>query len=157
MNFPPDQQERFLVKKGDILVCEGGESGRTAIWRGELGECYYQKAIHRLRPLVDSCCPWFLLRFMRVAADRNLLVKFTSATSITHLTREKLTEVPVPNPDIEEQRRIAERFDMVDQKLDENTSSLAKLRHLKSALMQDLLTGRVSADSVDLDSLPSIH
>jgi len=51
MDFTDDEQERFRLRPGDILICEGGEVGRTAIWRGEIEECYYQKAIHRARPL----------------------------------------------------------------------------------------------------------
>ena len=54
MDFSPEDREKFSLKKGDILVCEGGEVGRTAIWNGELELCFYQKAIHRLRPITLS-------------------------------------------------------------------------------------------------------
>ena len=51
MDFPPDSQMRYRLKPGDLLVNEGGSYiGRSAIWHGELDECYYQKALHRLRP-----------------------------------------------------------------------------------------------------------
>jgi len=43
--------DRFRLRKGDLLVCEGGEVGRAAIWDAPIDECYYQKALHRLRPL----------------------------------------------------------------------------------------------------------
>jgi len=43
--------ERFRLRKGDLLVCEGGEVGRAAIWDAPIEECYYQKALHQLRPL----------------------------------------------------------------------------------------------------------
>jgi type I restriction enzyme S subunit len=50
MNFPPSAQVRYQLKPGDLLVNEGGSYvGRSAIWRGEIEECYYQKALHRLR------------------------------------------------------------------------------------------------------------
>jgi type I restriction enzyme S subunit len=54
LDIAPDELERFTLRVGDILVCEGGEVGRTAIWRGELERCAFQKAIHRLRPLTSS-------------------------------------------------------------------------------------------------------
>src|SRR5215208_5132633 len=48
--------ERFRLRKGDLLVCEGGEVGRAAIWDAPIDECYYQKALHRLRPLRGFNC-----------------------------------------------------------------------------------------------------
>jgi type I restriction enzyme, S subunit len=42
--------QRFRLARGDLLVCEGGEVGRAAIWDEPFPECYYQKALHRLRP-----------------------------------------------------------------------------------------------------------
>jgi type I restriction enzyme, S subunit len=49
MDFQPEDADRFRLASGDVLVCEGGEVGRAAIWKGELAECYFQKAIHRVR------------------------------------------------------------------------------------------------------------
>jgi type I restriction enzyme S subunit len=48
MDFAPWERDRYLLRPGDLLVCEGGEVGRTAVWRGEIAECFYQKAIHRV-------------------------------------------------------------------------------------------------------------
>ena len=42
--------QRFRLRSGDLLVCEGGEIGRAAIGDEPIRECYYQKALHRLRP-----------------------------------------------------------------------------------------------------------
>ncbi|MFO7591107.1 MAG: hypothetical protein R6X23_09445 [Acidimicrobiia bacterium] len=46
-----DEVARYTVSDGDVPVCEGGDVGRAAIWRGASGEVAYQKALHRLRPL----------------------------------------------------------------------------------------------------------
>lgn len=55
MDFDEGARRKFRLKSGDILVNEGGSyPGRSAIWSGELDECYYQKALHRLRPLSMS-------------------------------------------------------------------------------------------------------
>ena len=46
MDFSLPEREKFSLRKGDLLVCEGGEPGRCAIWGGELIDCFYQKALH---------------------------------------------------------------------------------------------------------------
>ena len=60
MDFSLRDRLRYGLRVKDLLVCEGGEVGRTAMWLGELAECYYQKAIHRLRPLRGDQHPRFL-------------------------------------------------------------------------------------------------
>lgn len=51
MDFDEKDREILRLKTGDVLICEGGEVGRCAIWKGQLDECYYQKALHRARLL----------------------------------------------------------------------------------------------------------
>jgi hypothetical protein len=75
--------------EGDILVCEGGESGHTAIWDGAVSECYFQKAIHRLRPAGSQDDPRFFRYFMRMAFDAGMFASATAST-IKHLPAEKL-------------------------------------------------------------------
>ena len=56
MRFEKDEEERYGIKYGDLIMCEGGEPGRCAIWRDELPNMKIQKALHRIRPnteLVD--------------------------------------------------------------------------------------------------------
>lgn len=49
MHFDEDEMDRFGLKTGDVLVCEGGEPGRSAVWNGSLPQLKFQKAIHRVR------------------------------------------------------------------------------------------------------------
>jgi type I restriction enzyme S subunit len=114
MDFSDSERKKFELRPGDLLVCEGGEVGRTAIWRGEKADCYYQKALHRLRPRNGAVLPEYMLHFMKYAAERQLFAGFTSTTSIAHLTREKLATVRLPLPPLSEQRRIADILDKAD-------------------------------------------
>lgn len=115
MDFNESERVKFNLKPNDLLVCEGGEVGRTAIWHEELSSCYFQKAIHRLRPkdaaIID---PSYTFRFMQFAAGRNLFARLTSKTSIAHLTKEKLSLVKIPLPPLAEQKRIAAILDKAD-------------------------------------------
>jgi type I restriction enzyme S subunit len=146
MDFSPTEREKFSLREGDLLVCEGGDVGRTAIWRGELENCFYQKAIHRLRPKTDEANPAFMLRFMRYAKEGGQFSDFTSQSSIAHLTQEKLASMPMLLPQPDEQSEMVVRFDGIDIKIATETTHLAKLRQQKQGLMHDLLTGRVRVD-----------
>lgn len=143
MDFNPAERLKFTLLPGDLLVCEGGDVGRTAMWRGETEGCFYQKAIHRLRPKLGKVLPAFMLRFMRFARDNGYFREFTSQSSIAHLTQEKLGAIPMLLPKSDEQGRIVERFDALDELIRSELLKLSKLRQQKHGLMHDLLTGRV--------------
>ena len=133
---------RFRLAKGDLLVCEGGEVGRAAIWDEPIDECYYQKALHRLRPL-RGYSPHLMLAFLRYWTSRDMLADYVSQTSIAHLTQEKFASVPLPVPERDEQLAIAARLMAQDAKAKFEDQKLSKMREMKSGLMDDLLTGRV--------------
>lgn len=143
MDFNDNEREKFSLLPGDLLVCEGGESGRTAIWKGEMKNCYFQKAIHRLRPKDSQVLPDYMLRFMRQAFEHRFLTSFTSQTSITHLTREKFALLPLPLPKVEEQKAIVNALDSLDTRIRTEEAYRDKLKLQKQGLMQDLLTGKV--------------
>lgn len=133
--------ERFRLQKGDLLVCEGGEVGRAAIWEAPIEECYYQKALHRLRPL-RGFNSHVMAAFLRRWSDCGLLANYVTQTSIAHLPREKFMEVPMPVPPPPEQRAIAEALSDVDALLGAVDRLIAKKRDCKQAAEQQLLTGQ---------------
>ena len=145
MDFSPTEREKYSLIPGDLLVCEGGDVGRTAMWRGELEVCYFQKAIHRLRPKSNRALSTFMLRYMRFAKESGYFREFTSQSSIAHLTQEKLGAIPMLLPKPDEQYLIAERFDAIDRLIQNEQSNLSKLHQKKLGLMHDLLTGKVRA------------
>jgi len=144
MDFSPVEREKFSLINGDLLVCEGGDVGRTAIWESPIKNCYYQKAIHRLRPREDRVKPKFMLRFMWYAKTTGRFDNYTSQTSIAHLTQEKLAIVPMAVPSADEQNLLIACFERMDSILGKEQEFLANLCQQKRGLMQDLLTGKVS-------------
>jgi type I restriction enzyme S subunit len=133
--------KRYRLEKGDLLVCEGGEVGRAAVWNAPVEECYYQKALHRLRPL-RGFDPRLMVAFLWLWSTRGLLANYVTKTSIAHLPRDKFMKVPIPRPPLPEQRAIATALSDVDALLDGLDRLIAKKRDLKQAAMQQLLTGR---------------
>ena len=143
MDFIPSERDKYNLKLLDLLVCEGGDVGRTAMWRGELPNCYYQKAIHRLRAKNKRIKPELMLRFMRYAKNRGFFTNYTSQTSIAHLTQEKLEKVTVCIPSQKEQNQLVSIFNSIDQKIDFEIAYKEELETQRIGLMHDLLTGTV--------------
>ena len=137
----PEDLAKYRLVEGDLLVCEGGEVGRSAIWNGADTDCYYQKALHRLRPIGRLNTKVMLYLFEYLAATGSF-ADFVTQTSIAHLPREKLVEVRIPLPSLHEQRAIAAALTDVDDLLTSLDRLIAKKRAIKQGVMHDLLTGR---------------
>ena len=133
--------QRFLLRRGDLLVCEGGEIGRAAIWKDLIPECYYQKAIHRLRP-IRTYDAYLMMSLLQLWASTGYLANYVTQTSIAHLPKDKLEVVPLPVPPPAEQHAIAEALSDVDGLLRALEALVAKKRAIKQAAMQQLLTGK---------------
>ncbi|MBN4958343.1 restriction endonuclease subunit S [Stenotrophomonas maltophilia] len=142
MRMTRSDLERFRLKRGDLLVCEGGDVGRAAIWDDSLKECYYQKALHRLRPLREFDSR-LMVELLHQWSCSGILANYVTQTSIAHLPREKFLEVPLPVPKPEEQRAIATALSDMDALLDGLDRLIAKKRAIKQATMQQLLTGQI--------------
>ena len=133
--------QRFRLRRGDLLVCEGGEIGRAAIWDEPIPECYYQKALHRLRPTRNYDI-YLMMSLLQLWASTGSLANYVTQTSIAHLPKDKLEIVPLPVPPPDEQRAIAEALSDVDGLLAALETLIAKKRAVKQAAMQQLLTGK---------------
>lgn len=133
--------QRFRLRRGDLLVCEGGEIGRAAIWNDLIPECYYQKAIHRLRP-IKTYNVYLMMCLLQLWTSNGYLSNYVTQTSIAHLPKDKLEIVPLPVPPDAEQQAIAEALWDVDGLLAALEELIAKKRAVKQAAMQQLLTGK---------------
>ena len=141
MPMTPSDVRRFRLKRGDLLVCEGGEVGRAAIWNDPIPECYYQKALHRLRPKGSYVVPLMMAQ-LQLWASTGRMTNHVTQTSIAHLPKDKLELMPLPVPPVQEQRAIAEALSDVDGLIESLEALIAKKRDVKTAAMQQLLTGR---------------
>jgi len=143
MDFSAEDRERFSLREGDLLVCEGGEVGRTAIWDGRLAECYFQKAIHRLRPITAHDEPRFFRYFMRTAVESGLFALATAST-IQHLPAEKLRIVRYPAPPRLQQRAIADYLDRETARLDALVAAKQRVLELLAEKRRALITRAVT-------------
>ncbi|MEU8503968.1 restriction endonuclease subunit S [Streptomyces brevispora] len=144
MDFPTEEQSRYRLKPGDLLVNEGGSwPGRAAVWNGDIHEIYYQKALHRIRSRGTESPRW--LYYCLVVAERLRVFQVQGNTStMTHLTREQLRPQRFPFPYIDVQRRAVERLDRAKTRDSVIRRLLNRQRSLLAERRQALITAAVS-------------
>lgn len=150
---------RYTIRDGDILVCEGGDVGRAAIWEGSSGEFAYQKALHRLRPLRRQHDePHFMLYLLRAAKERGVYARDDRKATISHLTADNFRQYRFPFPPIDEQRRIAAYLDRETSQIDEIVALAAKSRETllerRAALTHYAVDGSLSLTAREETRVP---
>ena len=133
MRFESHEQERYGIKYGDLIMCEGGEPGRCAIWRDELPDMKIQKALHRIRP--HDCLDvrylyyWFLL-----AGKNGWLNRYFTETTIKHLPGDSLKDVEIDLIDLPLQKGIADVLSSLDDKIRHNNRICRELEAMAKTL-----------------------
>jgi type I restriction enzyme S subunit len=137
MHFDEEEEARLALVPGDLLVCEGGDIGRTAIWEGQLPLVLYQNHLHRLRPARAGVDPLFYMYWMQAAW---LFLGFYGGTgnktTIPNLSRSRLAAFPVPLPPLPEQRAIAHILGTLDDKIELNRRMSQTLEAMARALFK---------------------
>lgn len=150
MDFDEDERNKFRLRHGDVLICEGGEIGRTAIWRDELEECYYQKALHCARPRNDSMLPEFLAyHMMNSFLLSNTYGLVGTKTTIAHLPGVKLKALQLPVPPKAEQVRMITSIQALDEKVELESSRLEAIEQVFESLLHGLVSGQVQVHDIE--------
>lgn len=119
MKFEDHEQERYGIKSGDLIICEGGEPGRCAIWGGELPDMKIQKALHRVRPKA-SLNNRYLYYWFLYAGQQKTLEPYFTGTTIKHLTGVALSNLEMQLPPIFYQEYVAQVLGSLDDKIQHN-------------------------------------
>jgi len=137
MLFEEAEDERFGLRTGDVLVCEGGEAGRAAIWDGRLPDVKFQKAIHRVRcgPELD---PRYLVHRLMADYHNGKLRDYYTGATIKHLTGQDLARYELALPPIREQRRIADILHKADALRAKRRTAFAQLDTLTQSIFLDM-------------------
>ena len=141
MSIPEHEMPAKLLKRGDLLVCEGGEIGRAAIWYGQIKKITFQNHLHRLRPIAPNVEPRFYVYFLQSAFTQlGLFEGAGNKTTIPNLSRSRLAGLDVPQPSLVEQQAISYVLSRVRDAIKVQDRSLATAQALKRAAMHTLFT-----------------
>lgn len=141
MSIPEHELPSKLLRQGDLLVCEGGEIGRAAIWNGEVESISFQNHLHRLRPIVPDVEPRFYVFFLQCAFTQlGIFEGAGNRTTIPNLSRSRLAGLDVPQPPLGEQQAINAVLSRVRDAIRAQDQSVVVARDLKRAAMRTLFT-----------------
>ena len=120
MPFRDNELEKCTVQKGDLLVCEGGDIGRSAIWNFDYNICI-QNHIHRLRPKGDLNVSfyYYVLRFLK---EHNRIGG--KGIGLLGLSSNELHKIGMPLPPRKEQDRIVLKIEELFSVLDNIQNAL---------------------------------
>ena len=122
MYFTEKELDKCTAHKGDLLVCNGGDVGRAAIWDYDYDICY-QNHISRLRPksadIVFNPFYNYLFRYLKDKGQLN-----GKGVAITSLSAADIQSLAIPLPPLVEQKRIVERIETIFAQLDTITAEL---------------------------------
>ena len=147
---------KYLLRPGDLLICEGGDVGRSAVWESTQ-EMYYQNALHRVR-FYGGINPHYFQLLLECYKGNQILDAYSKGMTIKHLVQTALNTIVFPLPPLSEQTRIVDAvnrllpylhsYDKAEQKLTALNTGFPEA--LKKSILQEAVQGKlVSQDPSD--------
>ena len=136
MRFEENEQERYGLRYGDLVVCEGGEPGRCAIWKEQIPNMKIQKALHRVRAH-DGLDYRYLYYWFLWSGKRGALEQYFTGATIKHMPGQKLQEVLIDKPPLEIQKRMADILSAYDNLIENNQKQIKLLEEAAQRLYKE--------------------
>ena len=140
---------KYLLRPGDLLICEGGDIGRSAVWESTQ-EMYYQNALHRVR-FYGGINPHYFQLLLECYKGNQILDAYSKGMTIKHLVQTALNTIVFPLPPLSEQNRIVDAvnrllpylhsYDRAEQKLSALNTGFPEA--LKKSILQEAVQGKL--------------
>ena len=129
---------RCSAQKGDLLICEGGYPGRSAIWNENYEICF-QKAIHRVRFFYMSEMSRIFNLYLFLLSENKQIEMYLTGEAIRHLTGVKLKQIPIPLPPLAEQKEIVRVVESQLAKVDQLENQITEREEMTKQLIQSIM------------------
>jgi type I restriction enzyme S subunit len=143
MWFSKAELKSLRLVSGDVLVSEGGDVGRAAIWKNELPECYIQNAVHRIRPRTNKSSRYFYY-WIGMLKDSDFINTLCNKATIAHYTVDKVESSPLFIPLYDEAEKIAQFLDHETAKIDTLIEKQQRLIELLKEKRQAVISHAVT-------------
>jgi type I restriction enzyme S subunit len=130
-----EELERYSVKKGDLLICEGGDTGRSAIWNKE-ESIYYQNSLHRVRFKNGMMLPIFCQYLMWTLKNMGEINKYSKGQTIQHLVKSALLSIKAILPPLPLQHQFASKIEAIERQKELIKQSISETETLFNERMQ---------------------
>lgn len=143
MPFEEHELDKYGLRYGDIVMCEGGEPGRCAIWKDQSPGMMFQKAIHRIRVAesFDHHFLYYSLYYKGISGQLSGL--FTGAT-IKHLPREKLAKITLDVPPRRLIDLFSEQVGPIEQQIGILQAATRRASEARDLLLPRLMSGEIA-------------
>lgn len=156
MYFSKSEKEQYLLKKGDVLVMEGGMAGTSAIYNGEFEPCYIQNSVLRCRSKVSNFVIKYLYYWLYLSYHSGYMDCVCNKATIQHFTKEKLSETPIVFPNHNIQLSITKYLDSKCAKIDSLKNNIEKqietLEQYKKSIITEAVTKGINPNVKMKDS-----
>lgn len=146
MRFEDSEYERYAIKKGDLVICEGGYPGRGAIWERD-EDIFFQKALHRIRCHNKIYNRWILYYLYLSDCNGSLKSNFTGA-GIQHFTGKALKQLSIPIPKEAMAKVYVKNIGILQGEIrlleDVYKQKLTAIEELKKSILQKAFTGELT-------------
>lgn len=152
MDFTDREMKEFQLQVGDVLVCEGGEPGRAAVWNDQAPGALFQKALHRVRTDTTKLLPAYLVIHLQADALTGKLSPYFTGSTIKHFTGVALKKYVLQIPDVESQARIVaeveRRLSVLDVLASQVRTDLRRVQGLRQAILDRAFSGERPSEKV---------
>ena len=147
MSFTPAEMQLYEVKKGDMLIVEGGAgAGGCAIYTKDEKDIYIQNSIMIVRGQRDLLND-YVCYFMQAINQRGYVDYICNKATIPHFTKEKVGNVTISLPELKEQQEIVDYINSTVYPINDTIQNYQKqislLQERKQIIINDVVTGKV--------------